>query len=222
MRLFTSFLLLTISFLAAGQASPKRDDKLSKIDTLFSKHDAVDKPVTSFSYVHIDKEIRYTDPNGKSIIIQNSLPKGGIGFNDTLGNTFGKRVFWSRIINESNTPLELTINFPADSFPVALPDAYLKVFLPPDTLVPYKEALHDYGAKDLKSFYNSVRRTATSLHKTINPHEACVFYIVVLRHGGRGGTPRGGLALKGEKLFYRIDPEFGPALIPCGKLVFND
>jgi hypothetical protein len=108
----------------------------------------------------------------------------------------GYRVFWTRVINEAATPLELTINFPADSFPVPSSDAYMKVFLPPDTMTQDKEKLLDYGVTGLKSFYD-VLHTPTMLQRTINPKEAYVFYIVVLRHKGVSGTPRGGFALKG-------------------------
>jgi hypothetical protein len=117
------------------------------------------------------------------------------------------RVSWTRVINEAATPLELTINFPADSFRVLLPDAYMKVSLPPDTMTQEKETLFDYAATGLKCFYNTVLHTPTMLQRIISPEEAYVFYIVVLRHKGAGGVPRGGLVLKEQDLSYKIDPE---------------
>ena len=33
-------------------------------------------------------------------------------------------------------------------------------------------------------------------------------------------VPRGGLALKGQDLFYGIAPEFETELIPCGQITF--
>ena len=42
--------------------------------------------------------------------VQNSLPKGG-PYTDPAGNRFGYGIFWTRIVNESAFPLELTINF---------------------------------------------------------------------------------------------------------------
>lgn len=207
-----------------GQTSPKKKDCWFRVDTLFANKTKMhngQKALTSYSYGYIDNEVKYTDSTGKGVVIQNSLPKGGRGFTDSTGNKFGYRVFWTRVINEAATPLELAINFPADSFPVPSPDAYMKVFLPPDTMTQDKEALFDYGATGLKSFYNTVLHTPTMLQRTINPKEAYVFYIVVLRHKGVGGTPRGGLVLKEQGLFYKISPEFGSALIPCGQIVFK-
>ena len=222
MRLSTTFTLLTICLTAIGQTFPTKKDSGYRVDTSFIKKDIRQKTLTYYPRTYIDTEIRYTDSNGKGVIIQNSLPKGGTGFTDSTGRKFGYRVFWSRVINEAATPLELTINFPADSFPVPSPDAYMKVFLPPDTMTQDKETLHDYGATGLRSFFDTVLHTPTMLQRTINPKEAYVFYIVVLRHKGVGGTPRGGLVLKEQNLFYEINPEFGSALIPCGQIVFKN
>jgi hypothetical protein len=188
---------------------------------LFAKKNSKEIHLTP-SYRYVDTEIKYTDSTGKGVVIQNSLPRGGNRFTDSKRNNFGYRVFWTRVINEAATPLELIINFPADSFPVPSPGAYMKVLLPPDTMTQDKETLLDYGVTGLKSFYDSVLHTPTSLHRTVNPKEAFVFYIVVLRHKGVGGTPRAALVLKEQNLFYKIDPEFGSRLIPCGEIVFKN
>lgn len=222
MRLLTTFTLLSICLTSPGQTVPEKKDIWSQVDTSFAEKDHRQETLTSYSYVYIDTEIKYTDPSGKGVIIQNSLPKGGRGFTDATGRRFGYRVFWSRVINETARPLELTINFPADSFPLPSPDSYMKVFLPPDTMTPAKEILQDYGATGLKSFFDSVISNPTMLQRTIKPKEACLFYIVVLRHHRGGGTPRGGLVLKQHDLFYRIKPEFASALIPCGQIVFEN
>jgi hypothetical protein len=222
MRLLTTFTLMTICLTAIGQTSPTKKDSWFRVDTLFTEKDKRQKTLIYYSYAYIDTEIKYTDSTGKGVIIQNSLPKGGRGFTDATGRKFGYRVFWTRVINEAATPLELTINFPADSFPLPSPDSYMKVFLPPDTMTLDKETLHDYGATGLKSFFDTVLHTPTMLQRTINPKQACLFYIVVLRHHSGSGTPRGGLVLKEQDLFYKINPEFGSALIPCGKIVFRN
>jgi hypothetical protein len=90
---------------------------------------------------------RYSETESKGVIIQNSFPKGGPYIDPWTGRRFGKAVFWSRVINETSTPLEIAINFPADSF--AIPpsaDSYFKFFLLPDTMTFDKESLFDYGA----------------------------------------------------------------------------
>ena len=173
----------------------------------------------SFSW-SIHTEIKYTYSNGEVVIIQNSGPRGGLNFTDSRGIKFGYRVFCNRVINEAATPLELTITFPADSFPLRSPDSYMKVFLLPDTMKHAKEISPDYDAS-LKSCYEAVLHTLPKLQRTINPKEAYLFHIVVLRHYVGSAVARGGFALKGEDLFYRIGPEFDSSLIPCGQIVFK-
>ena len=176
----------------------------------------------SFFSWSLHSEIKYTYSNGNVVTIQNSGPRGGLNFTDSRGIKFGYRVFCTRVINEAATPLELTITFPADSFPLPSPDSYMKVFLLPDTMRHVKEASPEYDAS-LKSSYEAVLHTLPKLQRTINPKEAYLFRIVVLRHYNGGGVnPRGGFALKGQDLFYRIGPEFDSALIPCGKIIFKN
>lgn len=188
MRLLTTLTLLTICLTALGQT--------------------------------FDTESKYTDATGKSVIIQNSLPKGG-AYLDSAGNiirntkNFAYVIFWTRVINETATPLELTINFPAD-FPS--PYSYLKLFLPPDTMTIDKESLYNYGVTGLTGF-----NKPTKLQRTINPKEECSFYIAAVSFRA-GGTVRAGLILKEHDLFYSIRgiaPELDSVLIPCGQIVFK-
>lgn len=202
-----------------------------------------------------DSESKYTDSTGKSVIIQNSFPKGGgyidgisgytdftgngvitqnsfsigredigrkRGYTDSTGKNYGYAIFWTRVINETATPLELTINFPADSFAIfPSPASYLKLFLPPDKMTLDKQSLYNYGITGLKSFLDTGFNKPTMLQKTINPNDECLFYIAALSYQA-GGTSRAGLVLKGQDLFYRISIEpLGTALIPCGQIVFK-
>jgi hypothetical protein len=180
--------------------------------------------LTAIGQTSIDTESKYTRSNAKGVIIQNSLPKGG-GYTAPTGKNFGYRIFWTRVINETATPLELTINFPADSVAIfSSPDSYLKVFLPPGTMTLDKEGLYDYGVTGLKSFLDTALNKPTTLQRTINPKEACVFYIGMLSYQPGNGTPRAGLVLKEQELFYRIsgyDAQLDSASIPCGHIVFK-
>lgn len=111
----TTLTLLTICFTAIGQ-------------TFSTK-----KSLTFYPGTYIDTEYRYTDSTGIDVIVQNSLRKGG-QYIDPTGKDFFSVIYWYRVINETATPLELTINFPADSFATSpSPDSYLKAFLPLDT-----------------------------------------------------------------------------------------
>lgn len=113
------------------------------------------KGLTFYPGTYIDTETRYTDSTGINIIIQNSIRRAGgsldstgqRGYTDSAGKKFGYAIFWTRIINETATPIELAINFPADSFAIyPSPNSYLKLFLPPDTMTLAKESLYNYGA----------------------------------------------------------------------------
>jgi hypothetical protein len=224
MRPLTTLALLTICLTAIGQTPQPRRDSGFRIDTLFAKSDSRQKNLTSYSYGNIDTEIMYTDSAGNGVVIVNSGPRGGWQFTDATGIRFGYRVFWTRVINEAATPLELTITFPADSFPLPSPDSYMKVFLHPDTMTQYGEISFDDARKQFEdtTLLKSFCHTPTKLQRTINPKESCLFYTVVLRHHQRViNSPRAGFVLKQQGLFYKIIPEFGSALIPCGQIVFK-
>ena len=122
-----------------------------------------------------------------------------------------------RVINETTTPFELTINFPAHLFAIpAAPDLYLKLFLPPDTMTHEKESVYDFGATGLKSFLDTGLNKPTTFQRTINLNEECLFYIGALP----GAGCRAAFVLKGQDLFYRINivPDL---LIPCGQIVIK-
>jgi hypothetical protein len=85
-------------------------------------------------------------------------------------------VFFTRVVNETDTPLELMINFSADSIPIPhSPDTFVKLFLPSDTMSHDKQSLYDYGVTELESFDKPTR-----FQKTISPNEECLFYVVAI------------------------------------------
>ena len=155
-------------------------------------------------------QYEYTDPIGKRLIIQNGYPRGGIRYTDPDGEEYGYAVFWTRIINETDNPLELTIDFSGNSYEVpSLPGKYLKVLVPADTMTPDKFPLFNYGLTGLESFLDASIHKPSSLKRTINPKESSGFFVVKLSlvsegaHGG-GDVLRTGLILKGQDLFYRV------------------
>ncbi|HEY9487692.1 MAG TPA: hypothetical protein VIQ51_05140 [Chryseosolibacter sp.] len=221
MRLLTTFTLLTICLTAIGQTFPTKRDSWYRVDTSFTKNDKRQKPLTYYPGTYVDTESKYTDSTGKSVIIQNSLPKGGVRYTDPTGKTFAYLIFWTRVINETDTPLELTINFPADSFPTFPSlESYLKLFLPPDTMTLNKESLYNYGVTDLEFFLDTGFNKPTLMQRTINAKEEGLFYVVALLYQVQG-TARAGLVLKGQDLFYRINL-LDSAFIPCGQIVFKN
>ena len=156
----------------------------------------------------------YTDSIGSSLIIQNSFPKSGINYIDPNGKKYRYAVFWTEIINETVNPLELTIDFPLDSFEIPSSSGnYMKLLLPSDTMTINKERLYDYGLT-IKSFLDNNRNNSSSLKRTINQKGSIAFYVVALSNRGVGGTLRTGLSIKDQNLFYRINDKE----IPCGKI----
>ena len=169
----------------------------------------------------------YTDANGKSLIIQNSFPKG-VKYTDSNGEVYGKATFWTRIINETDNPLGLTIDFSGDSyeFPGSVGSSvpsYYKIILPSDTMTRDKEDLFNYGLTDLDFLDNSIGKPS-SLKRTINPKESSGFYVVRLlmkpKSGWQrvkddgNGTTRAGFSLKGQNLFYTLNGKE----IHCGSI----
>jgi hypothetical protein len=219
MKFLITSTLLTICLTATGQ-------------TFSTK-----KALTFYPGTYIDTEYRYTDSTGLSVIIQNSSPKwGGFLFEDSSrakgytytsagGKKFGCVIFWYRIINETDSPLELTLNFPADSFAIqSFPESYFKLFLPSDTMNLGKEAAHSYGLTGLRSFLDSTFYKPTRLQRTIDRRGSYMFYIALLDYypeGTEGVTvrrTRAELVLDETDLFYDINLH-GSGVISCGQII---
>jgi hypothetical protein len=155
----------------------------------------------------IDTKYEYTESNGARLIIQNGFPRGGMKYTDPNGETYVYAVFWTRIINETDNPLELKFDFPVNSYEVpSLPGKYYKILVPPDTMTLDKFPLFNYGLTDLESFLDNSIHKPSSLKRTINPKESSAFYVVILSltTESASGIIRTGLSLKGQDLFYRI------------------
>jgi hypothetical protein len=183
--------------------------------------------ISALAQAHMYSDTTYNLSKNKSqaVIIQNSLPKGG-GYRDPAGKNLGYVVFWTRIKNETSSPLELSIEFPDDPFTTYLrPGSVFKIFLPTDTMTLDKEGQYDFGAKGLKSLLDTGIKNPTRLQKTIQPKEDYFFYTAILIQAWPpgNGSLRTGLFVKGEKLFYNVQmsgfPESG--VIPCGNLIFK-
>lgn len=223
--------LVIIGFCSCGQRINSKTGKVAiesevqastknKSKQLSQNHD-LDK--------HIYTDTLYTFSSGKGITIQNSYPKGGMiesngtQYIDSTGKRYGFVVFWTRIINETTTPIDLNISFPADSFVIFTPpDTYLKLFLPTDTLAYDKLSSFNYGLTGLKSYLDANINKPTMLQKTINPNEEHIFYVAALSYGS-GGTARAGFFLKELDLYYRMSiAPHGYGIIPCGKIAFKN
>jgi len=220
-RLYTLFLMFVFCNSCGGQNKPDVAKEISKAES----KNIFTSPGSNETY-HTKYE--YTDSIGKSLIIQNSFPRGGL-YKAPNGNAYAKAIFWTRIINETDNPLELTIDFSGDSyeFPGSVGSSvssYYKILVPPDTMTPDKERIYDYDLTDLKYFLENSIDKPSSLKRTINPKESSGFYVVRLlikpksssrREKADGnGTTRAGFSLKGQNLFYALNGKE----IQCGKV----
>lgn len=110
----------------------------------------------------------YNDSKGAKLTIQNSFPKGGMKYKDLNGNEFVYAVFWTKIMNETDNPLEVKIDFPIDSYEIpSLPGKYYKVLIPSDTMTIKKVPSLNYGLKDLAPFFDKSSDKPSSLKRTI-------------------------------------------------------
>ena len=178
-----------------------------------TKKEKAQKGMTFYPYTYIDTESIYSDSSGLSVLIQNSHRKGG-AYTNAKGESFFSVIYWYRIINQTSHPLELSIHYPADSFP-ALPheDSYVKVFLLKDTMSIAKEGMYAYGATSLPAVLDAGLKEDTHLTQTIPPHGTSLFYISALFH--HASTPsRAELAVRRQKVFYKI----GGLEILCGEI----
>ncbi len=156
---------------------------------------------------NFNPKYEYTNSAGKHLIIENGFPRGGVKYTDPNGDVYVYAVFWTRITNETDSPLELKIDFPVDSYEVlSLPGKYRKIVVPPDTMTLDKFPLFNYGLAGIASFLDKNIHKPSSLKRTINPKESSAFYVVILSRTTEvaSGILRTGLSLKGQDLFYRI------------------
>ena len=189
--------------------------------TVLSQTNPTEKPFTNYSGRWLHTESIIPDSSGGEVIIQNSYPKGGSQYKDATGRTFSYVIFWTRVMNETASPIELTIKFPGDSLPLnSSSNSYLKLFLPPATMTLEKESMLDYGITDFKPFLDKRFNKSTIRQITIAPKKESLFYTAILFHHIDGPT-RTAFNVKGEDLFYKIINGAGldTILIPCGKLV---
>jgi hypothetical protein len=167
----------------------------------------------------IDTEVKYSFANQKDVIFTHSLPKGGGQYN-LKGIKYNHVVFWTRINNQTSTPIKLQVTFPNITY-LQSPDAHIKILLPKDTMSHEKEQLFNYGLTGFEFLLNDNTRQVKTLIKTIDPKKDYYFYIPVFMHE-INGSARASIVLKGEKLFYKISIGKDTAFIPCGSLVADN
>jgi hypothetical protein len=194
MKLFISVFLLFVYLNAKGQVGPPRN--------------------------WVDSEVKHTDSNGNSVMMTNSLPKGG-GVVYQNEKKYGYVVFWTRMSNQSATPIELKVKFPEVTF-FKSSDSYIKIVLPKESMNIEKEQLFDYGLTNLQSILNDESNQLVILQKKIGPKEDYLFYVTVFIHIEGSGSARAKFELNDKELFYKISMGSDTTLIPSGSLDFKN
>ena len=153
----------------------------------------------------------FSEHEKNGVFIQNSFPKGGPYTGPTSEHfNYSYLVFYSRVVNETEHPVELTIAFSADPIPIPnSPHTFVKVLLPTDTMTVDKQRSFSYGVTQLGSLDKS-----SSFQKTLNPSEDCLFYTVALFYQTRDdvldedkGGNRAEYIFKGKELVFNMLPQ---------------
>lgn len=194
MKLFISVFLLFVYLNAISQVGPLRN--------------------------WVDSEVKHTDSKGNTVMMTNSLPKGG-GVVYQNGKKYGYVVFWTRMTNQSANPIELKVKFPEVTF-FKSPDSYIKIMLPKESMNIEKDQLFDYGLTNLQSILNDESNQLSILQKKIAPKEDYLFYITVFIHIEGSRSARAKFELNDKELFYKISMGSDTTLIPCGSLDFKN
>lgn len=215
------FLMLVLCTSCEGQNKPEAQKGNIQSET----KDAVTSTGSNGSY---HTQYAYTDSDGRRVIIQNSYPRGEL-YIDPEGQQYTKVIFWTRIINETNNALKLTIDFSGDAYeiPASVESSvvrYFRLIVLPDTLTPDKEGLYNYGLThfDLTDFGKP-----SSLNRTVDPNDSSGFFVMKLykiteedrasvKRGG-SGVSRAGFSVKGQDVFWALN---GNAFL-CGKINLN-
>ena len=212
MILYSVIVLCALSCSGQNESKPKvEDSKDSELKMIYS---------SQLYGWNDDGSLELKDSTEtQGIFIQNSFPKGD-RYVHPSGRDYGAAVFWARIVNHTDTPVEIHISFPADSFLIPpLPGAFFKLFLPPDIMTVERESMYNYGAEGLRAFLDSNLYKSTKLDTLLNPGDEHLFYISMVAQNS-SGVLRNGLVLKEEGLFYNINiiPHYEDVYIPCGNI----
>jgi hypothetical protein len=168
----------------------------------------------------IYSEVKYTDSKGNLVKLIHSFPKGG-GQVYHNGKKYSYVVFWTRVFNQSATPIELQIKFPEVTY-FKSPESYIKIVLPKETMNIDKVQLFDYGLTNLQSLVDDKSNQLSMLQKKISPKEDYLFYLTVFIHTEGNGPSRSKFELKNKDLFYKISIGSDTTVIPSGSLTFKN
>jgi len=162
----------------------------------------------------------YSQYQYDGLVIQNSYPKGGPYEGPTEEHySYSYLVFYTRVYNETDKPIELALNFTGDAFPIPnSPDTYVKLLLPQEAMSLDKHRLFSYGMAQLESLNGP-----TNLKRIIEVGDDTLFYVVALFYQTKPdiweqyrGENRAELLLEDNQLYYNLLPQVDK--IKCGSI----
>ncbi|MET4108333.1 hypothetical protein [Hymenobacter sp. UYP22] len=228
------WLLLPFGLLACGQAATSTPEMVpTDLSTPGSTGPAARPPRVALAKTpNTDTRYEYPDSSGNQVVIENSLPKGGLRYTAPNGRNYIYAVFWTRIVNTTATPFHLSVAISADSFRLAatspfragrlvpvpvqqapgLPDNYLRLVFPSEDMTLDKVPLFNYGLGDMRAVMSHPLPSSARQVTTVPPKATRFLYVVVLCNRGVQGPIRAGFRLQGDKLYYRVNG----TEIPCG------
>lgn len=206
-NLIILFLVAPIIFSCDQKGNSKLEKSTtSKVELKGSENTNNQDSVTISLDKFIDTKYEFIDFTGKSVIIENSLPKGGQKYTDINGKEYVYAIFWTQITNHMDSPFEVNVTFPADSFELpSSPGNYFKLFLPSEKMTPSKAPLFNFGLEDLSTVLNGKLQNLSTLVRSVNTNETSRFYVVSLFKEGVNGIVRAGMSLNNDKIYYRIN-----------------
>ena len=138
------------------------------------------------------------------MIIENSLPRGGLNFTDKYEKDYVYFIFWSKITNETDSPFEFKLEFSKDEYELSSSsDNYFRIVIPTEEMEIDRVSLFDYGLTNLKSTLDNKLENSNSLKTTINSNDTNTFYVVILFKKSVDCIVRTGLSLKDNKIYYK-------------------
>lgn len=191
LNLFSAFLLILVSLNVKGQPVQDRNWEYSKVV--------------------------YTSSTKNSIIITNSLPKGG-GLVYHKGKEYNYFIFWANIRNESTSPLELQVEFPRLNLFNSDKSHFIVAFTIAEMTFD-KVQDFNYGLTDLPIHLNNEANQLMSVKNSILSQKEYLFYIPIFIHNTKWPV-RAEFILKDQKLFYKIAAGTDTVMVPCGGISF--
>lgn len=165
----------------------------------------------------VDTKVTYTTSSKHSIIVTNSLPRGG-GTVQHKGKEYQYFIFWTSIHNQSPSTVELDIKFPSVNF-FPSKESHFMVAFTKANMTSDKIQAFDYGLTDIPSLLNSESNRLKNLSNKILPKTTYLFYTPVFIHKTKWPV-RTQLIVKDKALSYKITAGTDTVIVPCGGIKF--